>query len=388
MIYILLANGASVIPLFLPGIAQLLLILVTLRVLVKQRLPASVPVFLVMTGLLLLFLFAGFNSLPDQVGRFAKLLLNALVAYIFAAGMDKRYGNDFPRQYSRALLILTIAGILGSLLTSVTDWNITHELGERTYHTNFLTTWLTDGNFNSSQTFLSPLPYRLQSLFDEPGTFGILLVPAFFYYVQCGRTTETLILLTGALLSESANAWALCLLILLGKVWTLKSRSTKAALAAGLIGLLLVATPTLIQLYEIKTGIDEAYANASSFGTRSVEYTYVLQNWERHFLPFQNLHATALFPDGISVSYVSWYIYGGVVFILMVAAVVFAIATMSVRAERSQDPARYFQLFLAVILLLSGAQRSSLLDNVLFMTLTFWSLLYRPGRIREIHAST
>lgn len=388
MIYILLANGASVIPFFLPGIPQLLLAMASLWVVIGQRLPVSPPIFAVLLGLLLLCALAALNGLPDQTSRFAKLMVNAMVAYVFAVGLVRRYGDDFPHQYSRVLCFFTVTGILGSLLASFTDWNITYAIGDRTYHTNILTTWLTDGNFNSSQSFLSLLPYRLQSLFDEPGTFGILLVPAFFHSVQRGKTKETLILLIGALLSESANAWALCLVILMGKVWTLKSRVTKALFFTALAGLLTAAAPTLIQLYEIKTGIDEAYANSSSLGTRSLEYTYLQQNWERHLLPFQELHAMAQFPDGISVSYVSWYIYGGVIFVAMLAAVVMALALILVRGRKWAGPSRYFQILLAVILLLSGAQRSSLFDNVLFMTLAFWALLHRPERPRETHAPT
>lgn len=49
---------------------------------------------------------------------------------------------------------------------------------------------------------------------------------------------------------------------------------------------------------------------------------------------------------------------------------------------------RHFQIVLAAILLLSGAQRSSFFDNVLFMTLAFWALLHRPVRLRDIHAPT
>jgi hypothetical protein len=388
MIYILLANGASVIPSFLPGIPQLLLVLVTLRILAKQRLPMSLPIFAVMLGIFLLFALSAISSLPDQMGRFAKLLVNTVVAYVLAAGLAQRYRDDFPHQYSRVLFLFTVTGILGLLLAFITDWNVTFALGDRTYHTNLLTTWLTDGDFNSSQTYFSPFPYRLQSMFDEPGTFGILLVPAFFHYVQKGRTKEIIILLIGALLSESANAWALCLLILMGKIWTLEARIAKATFFAVLTGLLIPAMPTLVKLYEIKTGLDEAYANSSSLGTRSLEYAYLQQNWERHLLPFQDLHALALFPDGISVSYVSWYIYGGLIFVSMLVAVVLGLAAISVQSRRWADPTRYFQIVLAVILLLSGAQRSSLFDNVLFMTLAFWTLLHRPGRLREVHAPT
>jgi hypothetical protein len=225
-------------------------------------------------------------------------------------------------------------------------------------------------------------------LFDEPGTFGILLVPAFFYYVKEGKIRESFILMLGALLSESANAWALFLVILIGKVYAQNSKLKKSLLLLILVGLLVIAAPTLVQLYEIKAGIDEAYANSSSLGTRGQEYAYLLQNWGQHLLPFQNLHVMSQFPDGISVSYVSWYLYGGVIFIAMLVIVVVGMVTTVLKGRRWNDPTRHFQMMLAALLLLSGAQRSSFFDNVLFMTLFFWVLLHRPVRRRDIHAST
>ena len=388
MIYILLTNGASIVPFFLPGLPQLLLILATIRVLATQRLPKSLSIFAVLIALSFLFLFAGFASLQDQATRFAKLIGNALVAYVFAAGLVHRYGEKFPYHYSRALLFFTVIGIIGILLTLITDWNVTYALGEREYHTNLLTAWLTDGGYNSSNTFLTPFSYRLQSLFDEPGTFGILLVPAIFESVKEGRIKESCILILGALLSESANAWVLFLIIVIGNIYTQNSNLKKSLILLILVSLLVISAPTLVQLYEIKAGIDEAYANSSSLGTRSQEYAYFLRNWEQHLLPFQNLHAMALFPDGISVSYVSWYMYGGVIFIAMLVIVVLGMVMTVMQGRRWSDPTRHFQIILAALLLLSGAQRSSFFDNVLFMTLSFWVLLHRPVRHRDIHAPT
>ena len=387
MIYILLINGASIVPFFLPGLPQLLLILGTVRVLFKHGMTVSLPILAVLIALVFLLLFSVFEGVPDQGLRVAKLIVNGLVAYIFAAGMVHLYGEKFPYFYSRALLLFTTIGVFGSFLTLISDWNISLALGERQYHTNLLTAWLTDAGFNSSHTFLIPFPYRLQSLFDEPGTYGILLIPAFFYYIREGDIKRSFILMVGVLLSESANSWILCLIILIGKAWTLNSKLAKSLLSVGLATLLVIAAPILIQLYEIKAGIDVAYENSSSLGTRSQEYTYLLQNWDKHLIPFQNLHATTQFPDGISVSYVSWYIYGGIVFIAMLLLVFISMVLVFLHGSRRNDPTRYFQFALGLILLLSGAQRSALFDNVLFMTLAFWVLLHRPPQPRENHAA-
>jgi hypothetical protein len=381
MIYILLANGASVIPQFLPAVAQSLLLLWALRVLMTQRFKPSLPITGVAVALMLLMVGAVLTNETDEGLRFAKLLINALVAALVAAGIERRYALCFGDVYTQAMLVMTLVGIAGLLLATLTPWHLTSAIGDRTYHTNLLTTWLRDGGFESSQTLFSPLPYRLQTMFDEPGTYGILLVPAFFHAVHRNRAWQAALLLTGAFLSESANAWLLCGLILAVKACTVRSASAKLSLVLALLAALVAAWSTLVQLYEVKTGLDEAYAANSSLSVRQAEYEYVRKAWLEHLLPLQNRQALAQFPDGISVAYVSWYINAGLLLPIMLLPIMLALVAQMLRSRLQLDPDRYFALALATTLLLSGFQRSSFLDNVLFMSLTFWAVIHRPPRM-------
>ncbi len=215
----------------------------------------------------------------------------------------------------------------------------------------------------------------------------LLVFSALLYYVNGGDIKESFILLVGVLLSESTNAWALCIIILIGKAWMMNSKLAKSLLSLVLATLLVIVALIMVQLYEIKVGIDEAYTNSSSLGTRSQEYAYLLDNWDRHLFPFQNMHAITQFPDGISVSYVSWYMHGGAVFVSMLLVIIFNVMKVLFQGSHRGDPARHFQIALGLILLLSGAQRSSVFDNVVFMTLTFWVLLHKPVRSREVYAA-
>lgn len=383
MIYLLSINGASIIPLFVPGIPQILLLAATLPILVKLRLPVSWSISTIMLGLLTACVLSGLSSMSDQAGRFAKLLLNSAVAYIFAAALWRHYGTSFPHHYSKAILCFTVLGIMGSIATLVSNWSISHALGGRTYYTNMLTTWIMDEGYNSSQTLVTPFPYRLQSMFDEPGTFGILLIPALFFYIQKERKWESLILSIGIILTESANAWALLVLIILGYFFMMHRIIIKFLLLVLVAAAIGSAAPTLIKLYEVKAGIDIAYQNSSSLGTRASEYVYMAQNWENHILPLQIDRLDQIFPRGISVSYISWYIHGGVIFLIMLSGTFISAARISLRGWRYRDRNCYFQMVLIGTLLISGAQRSSIFDNILFMSLAFWCLLYRPEDRRE-----
>ena len=239
-----------------------------------------------------------------------------------------------------------------------------------------LTVWLLDAGFNSSATNFSPFEYRLQSWFDEPGTFGILLLPALFFYLRSGDRLRCALILAGIFLSESANAWAIAALMGLWKIFTLR-RNAERAVWLGVIAVLLgLVAPDIVRLYEIKAGIDAAYANSSSLGTRSAEYDYLFENLATHALPLSQQFQAASRLEGISSSYVAWYISAGLLFPLCVGSVVFELGWRAVRsfgAARGDVP---FALVVASVVFISGFQRTSFLDNVLFMSLMYWSLFY------------
>lgn len=374
MIYILLANGASSFPQFIPVIPQLLLVLCALWSLIKVPYRPTFLNALIVGAVVLLLAFSLILNVPEEGLRFAKILVNALVSFLLVSLLNYRYGNNFPEVYSRAILFITVAAVAGLLLTTISDWHVSSSIGERQYNTNFLTTWLIDDGFNSSRTEFSPFPYRLQAMFDEPGTYGMLLVPAFFYFFHSGNSKSAALLLVGVFLTESANAWALCFLILMGRALSGKLTWPKLlfwlVLAASAISL---SWSALVQLYEIKSGLDPAYENASSFSVRAAEYGYVIDEWYNHLLPLQNRQVFGLFPSGISVSYITWYLNAGIIFVIILFAFCIALFIKLLNGRNRRDSNHYFSVVLAAVMLLSGFQRTSFLDNILFMSLTFWA---------------
>lgn len=376
MIYILLANGASVIPQFVPILPQAFLLLWLFLFIAKMRPKIKVGLLFVLLFLCII-IFAGFLQAQfDSIWRFLKFFFNALIATVLAFGMAKRYENRFSEVYSYAMLGFTLIGILGLIFNYFNSWSVVSSIGDRDYYTNFMTTWLKDGDFESSKALFSPFQYRLQSMFDEPGTFGILLVPAFFFFVFAGNFFASSVLLFGAFLSESANAWILCGLIIIVKAVLAERKSVKLAIVIILLIALFIYFPVIVHLYEVKTGIDEAYANSSSAGVRFDEYTYFLKNWLSYIIPFADLGFLGEFPGGISVSYIYWYLQAGFAFavIFLIVAFSFFFRLVSVYRDSSREGA--FAIVLGATLLLSGFQRSSFLDNILFMTLTFWAIFY------------
>jgi hypothetical protein len=77
------------------------------------------------------------------------------------------------------------------------------------------------------------------------------------------------------------------------------------------------------------------------------------------------------------VAYVTWYINGGMLFIIIFLSVFISLALKMLRGLYISDKNYHFSFVLGATLLLSGFQRSSFLDNVLFMSLTFWAISLR-----------
>lgn len=376
MIYILLANGASVIPQFVPYIPQLILLLWAFFVFVTYRHRVALPLYGIVCFLFVLSFAAFLYGEYNEGYRFLKLFFNCLVAMLLATGIRQRYEENFSEAYSEAVLLFTVLGIIGLILTSFSSWSAVSSIGDRVYHTNFLTTWLMDGDFDSSHTLFSPFPYRLQSMFDEPGTYGMLLVPAFFYFFFSSRFLGAAILLMGVFLSESANAWVLCVLVMILKAIQLDRIKAKVFLGIMMLLVTTVFWSVFIQLYEIKTGIDAAYVHNSSVGVRSDEYAYVFNSWAYHVLPFDDMKVESRFPDGISVSYINWYVKSGFGFLIVLCLVFWRFCMKLMVNFKTGTHDGWFPIVLGATLLLSGFQRSSFLDNILFMTLTFWAIFY------------
>jgi len=377
MIYILFANGASVVPLFFPWIPQLLLLVWAISVLYYQGFQLK-PFILIIIASLILIIFSGIaaNNL-DKSLTLINMLPNVIVGTLIAAGIQSRYNSRFADVYSQAILVISMLGILGLLIANVSELHISSSIGDRQYHTNLLTTWITDGDFNSSITNFSPLQYRLQSMFDEPGTFAVLLVPAFFHCVFRGKTLMASLLLLAAFLSESAYAWSFCLIILISRMFYIQSAMHKIAYFILFVAFILLTWSSLIYQFQVKTGIHHAYANINSLGVRLTEFRYLGESWSSHLVPMQNQHKiNNYFPTGISSGYVNWFFVGGVLFLFIFLSSVTLFFHRLIKHWHNPDPDFKFSIVLAGTMLLSGFHRTSFLDNVLFMSLTFWALSY------------
>ena len=377
MIYALLANGPSTLPLFVPLLPQALLLFLLLRQLRRSPVRFLPPSTIVVSAVIFaLAIIGAFTSDLQSALKYSKLVLNSVTAVALGAALLFRYGDRFSAAYSSAVLLACLAGIGGLILNAMTGWSLSANIGDRAYHTNLLTVWLFDAGFNSSATNFSPFEYRLQSWFDEPGTFGILLLPALFFYLRSGDWLRCTLILFGIFLSESANAWAITVLLGLWKIFSLRS-NVAMAVWLGVIAILAgLAAPDIIRLYEIKTGIDEAYANSSSLMTRSTEYDYLFENLATHALPLSQQFKAASQLEGISSSYVAWYVAAGLLFVLCICSVVFELGFRAVRSIGIARGDVSFALVMAAVVFLSGFQRTSFLDNVLFMSLMYWSLFY------------
>lgn len=370
-------NGASTVPLFIPLVPQVFFIIYAASYfkLSILRLNLAKYYFVLVSIFFLALILASVLRLDsDLILRYEKLFLNSIFSAVVATALISKYGRNFSSIYTKYITAFALLGITGLLLIEISEWNIVASIGERAYHTNFLTVWIFDDGYNSSLTRFSPLKYRLQSFFDEPGTFGILLIPALFQSMQTRQIKTFLILAVSIFLTESANAWIMALFIFIFQIFIFNSIPKKIFFMALLSLFILLFSVQLVNLYEIKTGIDEAYSNSSSLGTRTGEYSYALNNIFNHIIPFENKNLVNFNLSGISSSYVEWFVSAGWFFFLVLIAGLALTLSLLFIAPLEDGKRNYFPFVLALSLFLSGFHRTSVFDNVMFMSLFYWAL--------------
>jgi hypothetical protein len=386
MIYLLFFNGPSIVPLFIPLIPQLVILFYILVGVFRVNLRISISLYLFVIFYIILIVFALINNELDQCLFFIKLLCNTLFSILIANYIQHYYNGKFSEIYSNAILVLSVIGIMGLIFSYFNSWEINSNIGDRTYHTNLMTVWLTDGEHNSSQTLFSPFSYRLQGFWDEPGTYGILLIPAFFYFVNSGKILSSTFIIISIFLSESFNAWILSFLILIFKLFYINSLTKRIYFILFISISSFLFFPIIKNLYEVKSGIDAAYENVSSLSVRAAEYNYLIEFWWNHLLPLQNQRIlNDNFPDGISSSFVRWYLKSGIIFIFIFTQLFISLSYKFFINKNKHDPDFYFVYVLAATMFFSGLQRTSFFDNILFMGISFWVFNYQTIKYRKIN---
>ena len=381
MIYILMLNGPSAFPLFFPLVMQLLLIYFAFKFSSVEILygNSALKWFLFVSIFLITTYSAALIKMDfDLAMRLMKLYINSLFCILAAQALIVRYKFDFPAAFTNCVVAFSSIGILGLIFANFTDWNFVSNIGERTYHTNLLTVWITDDGFNSSSVNYSPFKYRLQSFFDEPGTFGILLLPALYYTLKTRQFLKIFILLSSLVLTESASAIVGAFVIInFYFVFNSTPREKIIIIISWMIFFVLFGDQ-LMMLYDIKFGIDEAYSNNSSYESRAESYRIVLANIVDYVAP---LSGSSYITGGIAASYIQWVIFGGWIFLALLLGALILVMSIFFTVLNSSDDKNYFPFILAISLYISGFQRTSIIDNVLFLTLFYWSIFFLYARV-------
>lgn len=382
MIYILLLNGASTVPLYLPGIPQIMLLSGVLFYSVRAPFHFSTFEVVVFVNFLILAFISILKMEPYFGISAIKLAVNVIVSSLLANVLHQRFEGRFSEKYSMFMVVFSTVGILGLIFFELSSFQISKSIGPRLYSTNFLTVWITDSGYNSSQTVFSPFTLRLQSFFDEPGTFGVLLVPALFHFVKQRRHISAAVIFCAIFLSESLNAIALAIILLIFMSYNFGGWPQRLGLLITIAVGIYSFWAVILLLIEVKFGLGHGYQNFSSYSARSYEFQYLVDNFWTYFWPLENLVIFEELGRGFSVAYIRWYLIAGVPIILIFMYAFVKFTYISLRLWRVNEGDVQFALVLLGVLLISGLQRSSFIDNVLFMTLTFWALRCKK-RIKE-----
>lgn len=299
------------------------------------------------------------NNGPDILITFKYWVL-ALVFLYSSIMLSKESLSQFPRIYSSVFYWLCLINLFGqiSLLVfgDIISFNFIGASNRQYHFSNFVITSFIGDTLDYGIIFDNM--YRFQSIFDEPGTFAFLLLPAFAYYISCKNNCRIAILTIVFIFTFSAGAWipfVLCL-FLLSKPFT---RVIYAIfLLCSLIVLSLYGSQyELTKLILIKFVPLDGGDYITSLSARGKEFAILLNELSKFTLlgkGFSNEYevpiSSRLLANLLSGGWLgSFGVLGTVVIILYVSKRIFNI----------REPEQLFYSFLGITLIFASFQRFS-----------------------------
>jgi hypothetical protein len=159
-----------------------------------------------------------FSSIYVSDGDWVRLFkyISLLPFSIFIYGfISKEVILNYPKYYSTIIYYFTILAIISTIYMYLGGSEIySFTRGNREY-INYYFTWTIrqDGVDSTIINMFDFTIKRMQSFYEEPGTFGVLIPPALIYAIYKSNIAMTFILLIGLFLTFSIGAWIIALLL-------------------------------------------------------------------------------------------------------------------------------------------------------------------------------
>lgn len=317
-----------------------------------------------------------FMMLLDSNDVIANQLLSYLakifISFLIAMNLTKLDASTFSRIYCKTILTMSMFAVLGLLVINFVDFSYSVAIPPRMYHTNFLAVWISDSGYDSSASNIPFLRYRLQGIYDEPGTYGVMAFPVLVYYFVERKYLLSFFMFIFLILSQSFNALVLIIIFLLCRLVYNKQYIALSFF----ISLSYFLFEYFKYLAYDKLGLSDAYLTNSSYSVRAAEYDFLVRNMMDFFAPSEMLRLFEMMGGGsISTSYVRWLLgFGSVLSIYFIFFLVWIFFTIVKSTPRNSI--LYFPRVLLFSLFFSGFQRASFLDNIQFMVLVFICVYY------------
>lgn len=294
------------------------------------------------------------------------------IVFIFISFLRKDVPYLFYKWYSAILYYITILSFFSYVL-SVFNLTSIVELassGNRVYLTTFFNIVMSD----SMTTLGGGTFYRFQSIFEEPGTFAFLILPVIYWYkiVVYSRLKFTiLIMVLVSTLSVGAMLTAIIIFLLYYSIK--KPLYFIPFFIVCFVGLTFSLTllPEFSDYLSYKFGIGKYEGQHSSFGSRVLEISYVIEILTSHVLGtgFSAANMFSVFGNKFSVGLFRLVIYSGAI---GGGAIIVLNVVLSIYSARQLASKKNISVFVGMTLLTfisMGLQRSTFIDGFMFVTL-------------------
>lgn len=335
-------------------------------------------------SLLLIFVWLFFSLLSSMVLASVDIISLAFryTSYFFVFLLisltQKNMSHLFYKWYCKILYVIASFSFISFILNIL---NITPMVelvseGDRVYLSTFFNIVMSD----SIITLNGFSFYRFQSIFEEPGTFAFLLLPVIYWYriVEYNRFKFTsLMLMLLSTLSIGAMFAAIIILIVYSAIKLRLYSIPIAVLPVVTFMLSLALFPEFQDFLSYKFGVGKYEGQHSSFGTRILEISYVIETLSSSILGvgFSAANILSVFGNNVSVGLFRQVIYSGAIGGVAIIALNVFLGLYSIQKMRSTNNRSIFIGFTLLTFIFMGLQRATFIEG--FMVTTLFSFLLR-----------
>ncbi|MEI8672062.1 hypothetical protein P4S52_08975 [Vibrio sp. SA48] len=308
------------------------------------------------------------DDLLGLVFRYAAYLL----VLFFLLSLKSKYSYLFFSYYSYVLFIIVIFSFISYVLSLFQLLPMVElvSAGGRVY----LTTFFNIAMLDSKVTIGGVTFYRFQSIFEEPGTFSFLLLPAIYWYKFIEKKLLRVAFLSVCLIA-TLSVGSIIPILFAYSFYLLINKPAKAIPMLSLLFFLVIvavlSSAELAEFLAYKFGLGIYEGQHTSMGVRMLEVKHVIDTLSSKIIGtgFSASNILDSYGVNIAVGLFRSVIYAGAVGGCAIILLNVVLGCYAINCLHKNNCSHLFLGYTLLAFLFMGLQRSTFIDGFLFVAI-------------------